>query len=83
VHKVKKHPHKPHPPKKRKTSYTPYVIAGIVLIVIIALIIRLMSSPTADLGDTSEYGTSNVTFYVMSQCPYGVQVENASGLSSL
>ncbi|MBW2971702.1 hypothetical protein KY359_01575 [Candidatus Woesearchaeota archaeon] len=82
----KKAPHKPaaptkgthKAPKKKEFNYVPYVIGGIVVILIIALIVKLMSQPSAvEIDDPGQYGSVDVTFYVMSQCPYGIQVENA------
>ncbi|MBN1544914.1 hypothetical protein JW898_05650 [Candidatus Woesearchaeota archaeon] len=70
--------HKAEKPKAVKRNYVPYVIGGIVLIVIIALIIRLASKPApVDVDNPGQYGSVDVEFYVMSQCPYGIQVENA------
>jgi 2-hydroxychromene-2-carboxylate isomerase len=54
------------------------VIGGLILVVVLALIIRMMSQPTPiDVDDPEQYGSVDVVFYVMSQCPYGTQVEDA------
>lgn len=64
-----------------KKSYRPYIIAGLVIIVVIAFIIRALSgglpSAPANITNAGQYGSVDVTFYVMSQCPYGTQVEDA------
>jgi len=65
---------------KKKSNKTPYIIGGIVVAIIaLVLIIRALSnSPApANVDNPGQYGKSDVTFYVMSQCPYGVQVEDA------
>ena len=62
----------------KNMGYMPYVIGGIILIVIIALIIRFSSGPApATVDNPSQFGSVDMTFHVMSQCPYGIQVENA------
>ncbi len=72
--------HKTHGPvhrkRKKKTDYTKYVIGGIVMIIIIVILSRSMSRPI-EVEDAERYGSVPVTFYVMSQCPYGTQVEDA------
>ncbi|MBU2561597.1 MAG: GILT family protein [Nanoarchaeota archaeon] len=70
--------HKAGKPKAVKRNYVPYVIGGIILVVIIALIVRLASKPApVEVDNPGQYGSVDVEFYVMSQCPYGIQVENA------
>jgi 2-hydroxychromene-2-carboxylate isomerase len=61
------------------------VISTIIIIALVALIIFLLVRKPAGTGTGNETGTSTtpdkdkvkVEFYVMSQCPYGTQVENA------
>jgi 2-hydroxychromene-2-carboxylate isomerase len=77
---VKKHvPEHVHAAPKKKKSYVPYIIGAVAVIaIIVALIIRFSgTSPPPNLGDTSQYGSVKLDFYVMSQCPYGTQVEDA------
>jgi len=64
--------------KKKKTSYTKYVVGALVFIAVIAFIWSRAGQPgPVDVDDPEQYGSVDVTFYVMSQCPYGIQVENA------
>jgi predicted DsbA family dithiol-disulfide isomerase len=61
------------------------VISTIIIIILVALIIFLLVRKPAGTGTGNGTGTSTtpdkdkvkVEFYVMSQCPYGTQVENA------
>lgn len=61
------------------------VISTIIIIILVALIIFLLVRKPAGTGTGNGAGTSTtpdkdkvkVEFYVMSQCPYGTQVENA------
>ena len=68
------------------TSY--YWVSGIIIVVLLALIIILLvrdAGPPTGPGDTGGTGGQEipdedkvkVEFYVMSQCPYGTQVEDA------
>jgi predicted DsbA family dithiol-disulfide isomerase len=78
-HKTK-HAHKKaheHPKRhaKPKTNYTPWIVCGALAIVIIILLAgKANDNGSAPSGGE---GTADVNFYVMSQCPYGVQVEDA------
>lgn len=69
--------HKPKTPTAPKKRYKHYVIGGIIFVIIIAILMKnfYVSSPAVD--DPKQYGSVNVTFYVMSQCPYGTQVEDS------
>ena len=63
----------------KKTSKTPYVIGAVVVIAIIIAIFFKVNTPTGqviDVDNPEQYGTVDVVFHVMSQCPYGTQVEN-------
>lgn len=75
-----KHPraagHRPHQHKKPKKSLNGYIIGGLIAVVIIALLVRSFYKPAVSVDNPAKYGSANVTFYVMSQCPYGTQVEN-------
>lgn len=62
-----------------KTSKIPYVIGAVVVIAIIIAIFFKVNTPTGqviDVGNPDQYGTVDVVFHVMSQCPYGTQVED-------
>ncbi|MBW2997445.1 hypothetical protein KY349_03860 [Candidatus Woesearchaeota archaeon] len=76
----KKHAHRTkahHRPRKKKTNYTPYVIGALILVVVIVGIIKTILQPApVDVDDPEQYGTVDVVFHVMSQCPYGTQVED-------
>lgn len=78
--------------KKRKTSLeeelkpsrlklpgaTYPVISSIIIVVILTLvIILLLRKPFSETNTTYTGNKVKVEFYVMSQCPYGTQVENA------
>ena len=56
-----------------------YLISGVIIVVLLALvIILLLRKPVSPGGPgLSEEDKVNVEFYVMSQCPYGTQVEDA------
>jgi hypothetical protein len=51
-------------------------IAGIIAIIILAIAFKPFLFPAKEQAG-NEYGTVDLEFYVMSQCPYGVQVEDA------
>ena len=66
-------------PKKDPVKF-PWVSVLIVLIItiaIIVLIVKSVSDGSSDNGKISPEDKVTVEFYVMSQCPYGTQVEDA------
>ncbi len=67
-------------PKKllhKKINWS-YIIGGVLLIaVIIVIIANLGELPSVPTQYDEEYGSVKLDFYVMSQCPYGTQVEDA------
>lgn len=63
--------------KKKKKGITNYIIGGLIIIVIMAFLIKSFYSPSVEVEDPEQYGMADVTFYVMSQCPYGTQVVDA------
>ncbi|MFH1064838.1 MAG: hypothetical protein V1729_07165 [Candidatus Woesearchaeota archaeon] len=73
THKTHSHVHKK---RKKKCNYTKYIIGGIVLVLIVVILSQSMSRHI-EVTDADQYGSVPVTFYVMSQCPYGTQVEDA------
>ncbi|MBW2967841.1 hypothetical protein KY362_05125 [Candidatus Woesearchaeota archaeon] len=64
--------------KEKNASNIP-AIAGLVLFVVVfILLINRVPEPAGPVvEDPEKHGSVDVVFYVMSQCPYGVQVENA------
>ncbi len=62
-----------------RKDYKPYIIGAVLLIAIIAFIVSRSGGqgPAPAVDDPGQYGSVDVTFHVMSQCPYGIQVENA------
>lgn len=90
VHKSKSHGHKPHVKKhkaesshvhkrqpKKKTNYVPWVIAGLAIVAILVIVFTRGGSEPIAVDNPEQYGTVELDFYVMSQCPYGTQVEDA------
>jgi len=53
------------------------VIVALVVAIIYLLFIRNQSGPTPGTNETGTKDRVKVEFYVMSQCPYGTQVEDA------
>ncbi|NQU79811.1 hypothetical protein HQ545_08650 [Candidatus Woesearchaeota archaeon] len=87
-HKHKKHHeksnHKHQHKKKGRPAYgymvkkaIPYILGAAIIIIAFGFLFKTGQTDQTDNGDTSKSGTSEVTFYVMSQCPYGTQVEDA------
>jgi glutaredoxin len=79
----KKDNHKKSDSKKKywkKLKYFNYVLGALVVIMIIIFVAKAYLKPAATgTEDLEKFGKINVTFFVMSQCPYGIQVENAIG----
>ncbi|MFH1590570.1 MAG: hypothetical protein ABIC95_01445 [archaeon] len=75
--------HKASPKKKEKSNTAMYAIAAAAIVVVVAVIILGKGGDQGGTGpatgDTSSFSgdTVKVDFYVMSQCPYGTQVEDA------
>ncbi len=69
----------------KKTSGVPYLVFGIIIVLLLGIIIALLLRKPGT-GPGTNNNTSNtavdakdkvkVEFYVMSKCPYGIQVEN-------
>jgi predicted DsbA family dithiol-disulfide isomerase len=83
-HKNHEEKHKKHEEKKdykvkikKTTFYRGLMIVGIVILLIAAIVAAVKFWPKGSFG--GNYGTVKLDFYVMSQCPYGVQVEDAIG----
>ena len=83
THVAHAHPHaKPHahkPRSKKKSMNWPAIAIGAVALIIIAyLLFRGPAAPVTPESpkDAGKYGTAEMDFYVMSQCPYGTQVED-------
>jgi predicted DsbA family dithiol-disulfide isomerase len=81
AHNIKKapvhHEHVAHATAKKR-NYLPYIIGIGLLAIVIALIIKFTSGPSVPttIDNPAQYGKVDVAFYVMSQCPYGTQVED-------
>ncbi len=77
-HRGHKKVEKPVPPK-RKFNFVPYIIGAVVLVIILIAIFALKGCKTDPIlvENAGQYGKVDMTFYVMSQCPYGTQVEDA------
>lgn len=69
----------------KKTSGVPYVVFGIIIVVLLGIIIALLlRKPGTGPGTNTNASNTpvdakdkvKVEFYVMSKCPYGIQVEN-------
>ncbi len=71
MHKTKKHATKSKSFTKNKTVY-----AILAAIVVIALLIFIIIKPDGSGNQSYSGDKVKVEFYVMSQCPYGTQVEN-------
>ena len=71
----------------KKTSGVPFLVLGIIIVVLLGVIITLLlRKPGTTAGPGTNTNTNvdakdkvKVEFYVMSQCPYGTQVENGIG----
>ena len=68
--------HVHHEGKKEKQSL-PVNIVLIALIALVAIVAFYLYANNNISVVSSPYGTTNLEFYVMSQCPFGVQVENS------
>jgi predicted DsbA family dithiol-disulfide isomerase len=88
-HEHKHHEHSKHEVKNhekahaKKTSGVPYILFGVIIVVLLGIIIALLLRKPGMPGQNNNTSTEvdakdkvKVEFYVMSQCPYGVQVEN-------
>jgi len=68
----------------KKTSGVPYIVFGIIIVLLLGVIVALLlRKPGTTIGPGNNTNTEvdakdkvKVEFYVMSQCPYGTQVEN-------
>ena len=66
---------KPRAKKKLPGAFFPVISAIILVIILTLVIVLLVKSPASP--DISDEDKVKVEFYVMSQCPYGTQVEDA------
>ena len=64
---------------KKKINWAAVAVGAVALLIIAYLLFRGTGAPPAEplpKGEAGQYGTAKLDFYVMSQCPYGTQVED-------
>ncbi|MBU1198467.1 MAG: hypothetical protein KKF46_08160 [Nanoarchaeota archaeon] len=70
-HKAKHSEHK----EKVPGNFFPIISAAVLIIILVLVIVKLFGSSASPV--ISQEDKAKVEFYVMSQCPYGTQVEDA------